>query len=82
MNQNLKWYIYAGDVAQLVAQLPSMLGALIQSLATCKLDTVAHACVGLELLWLKHDGLASSPACPGILPFVSLLKIKVKDHLL
>lgn len=69
MNQNLKWYVCAGDVAQLVAQLPSMLGALIQSLATCKLDTVAHACVGLELLWLKQDGLASSPACPGIFAF-------------
>lgn len=82
MNQILKLYICVGDVAQLVAQLPSMHGALVQSLATCKLDTVAHACVGLEVLWLKQDGLASSTLCPGILPSISLLKIKIKDHLL
>lgn len=78
MNQILKLYVCAGDVAQ----LPSMDGALVQLLATCKLGTVALACVGLELLWLKQDGLASSTACPGILPSISLLKIKVKDHLL
>lgn len=49
MNQILKLYVCAGDVAQ----LPSMDGALVQLLATCKLGTVALACVDLKLLWLK-----------------------------
>lgn len=66
-----------------VGSLPSMHGALVQSLATCKLGTVAltgNKGVSLELLWLKWDDTLN-PACPSTLPSISLLMIKLNDHL-